>query len=289
MFARRNFVRNLVMSAVVSAMLGAVPLFGPAYLGQKPFQLVGRQAKAKVGDDNLRRIVDPGLRPYAAVGRFRGTMLCTAAIVAHPRIILTAGHCVTEKDGSVRRSNLSFQLGYEAGSARDNFEPMIWAIGSKQNIKRQTVRDASQDWAILVLDRTPIGVQPFVSDHESFETLKTRQRQLFMPSYSNDIGGAEFLSVDPACSIRDLMWDVLIHDCSGMFGSSGAPLLIQDRLQYAVAGIHTGAMFASDDGGHIAKFVGNRAIGSWMFTPSLLALVRQLNAEASHRVESPAY
>jgi protease YdgD len=294
MFARRNLVRHLLLSTVV-VMFGAVPLLGPAYFdaahfGQKPFHLIGHQAKAMVADVNLRRTVDPGLRPYAAVGRFRGTMLCTAAIVGHPRIILTAGHCVTEKDGSVRKSNLSFQLGYEAGTARGHFEAMVWAIGSKQNIKRQTVHDASQDWAILVLDRTPTGVQPFVLGYRhSIATLKALQRQFFMPSYSHDIGDAEFLSVDPACSVRDLMWEVLIHDCSGTFGSSGAPLLIEDRLQYAVAGIHTGAMFASDDAGHIAKFVGNRAIGSWTFAPSLLALVPQLNAEASRGVESPAY
>ncbi len=64
---------------------------------------------------------------------------------------------------------------------------------------------------------------------------------------------------------------------------------MRDRLGYAVIGIHTGSMFASDDGGHVAKFVGNRAIGSWMFTEALLALSRQLNGEVSHNLDSPTY
>lgn len=286
MFARRTSIRDFVLSAVVLAILGAGPLLGLSHV-----QLVGRQANAIIGtaDEHPRRIVDATGRPYAAVGRFKGTMLCTAAIVGHPRIILTAGHCITEKDGSIRKSNLSFQLGYQAGIEWGRFDAMVWAIGSKQNFKRQTVHDASHDWAILVLDRTPIGVEPFILHPYSFETLKARERQLLMPSYSNDIGQADFLSVDPTCSIRDLMWDVLIHDCRGAFGSSGAPLLIRDRLQLAVVGIHTGSMFASDDTGHITKFVGNRAIGSWMFTPSLLRILRQLKDEPLNDMARAAY
>jgi hypothetical protein len=48
-------------------------------------------------------------------------------------------------------------------------------------------------------------------------------------------------------------------------------------------------MFASDDHGHVAKFVGNRAIGSWMFAEPLLALSRRLNGEGSQDAVSPIY
>lgn len=288
MLAMRAFLPLGGFAIVATVMLPILGAKAPTGVGPQP---VGRgtEALAEASDDDARRIVDARFAPYSAVGRLKGTMVCTAAIVLHPRIIITAGHCVTERDGTTKRSNLSFQPGYQAGIDLGRFEAKVWAVGSKQSFKRQSVHDASQDWVILVLDRTPKGVEPFLLSHLSFETLKSRERQFLMPSYSNDIGDAEVLSVDPTCSIRDLAWDVLVHDCRGRFGSSGAPLLMRDQLQYVVVGIHTGSMFASDDAGHVAKFVGNRAIGSWMFTQSLLALLRQLNSEASHDVESPTY
>jgi hypothetical protein len=48
-------------------------------------------------------------------------------------------------------------------------------------------------------------------------------------------------------------------------------------------------MFASDDQGHVAKFVGNRAVGSWMFADPVLELSRQLNGEVSQDLVSPIY
>jgi protease YdgD len=288
MLTRRTHIWDFAaLSALaLAAAIGARPLLGSGHV-----HLVGIQTEAetKAADVFLRHIVDARLKPYAAVGKFEGAMACTAAIVVDPRIIVTAGHCITERDGSIRKSRLSFRLGYQAGTELGRFAATVWAVGSKQSFKRQSVHNASQDWVILVLDRAPKGVEPFVLGDHSFDALKARERELFMPSYSNDIGDAEFLVVDPACSIRDLVWDVLIHDCRGRFGSSGAPLLLRDRLQPALVGIHTGSMFASDDAGHVAKFVGNRAIGTWTFTQSLLALRRELNFDASHDVESPKY
>lgn len=254
-------------------------------------QSVARQAETPVEgtDVDPRRIVDARLQPYAAVGKFKGTMMCTAAIILHPRIIITAGHCITERDGTIRRSNLSFRPGYQTGTDLGRFEATVWAVGSKQDFKQQSVHAAAQDWVILVLDRAPAGARPFLLSRHSFEALKSLEQKFLMPSYSNDVSDAEVLSVDPACSIRDLVWDALVHDCKARFGSSGAPLLMRDRLQYAITGIHTGSLFASDKDGHVAKFVGNRAIGSWMFTEALLALVRRLNRDAIHDVRSTAY
>lgn len=216
-------------------------------------------------------------------------MLCTAASVLHPRIIITAGHCITERDGTTKKSNLFFQPGFQVGTDLGLFKARVWAVGSKQNFKRQSVHDAAQDWVILVLDGTPEGVEPFLLGDHPFEVLKSRQKEIVMPSYSMDIGNAEVLSVDPNCSIRDFVWEVLIHDCRAQFGSSGAPLLMRDRLGYAVVGTHTGSMFASDDHGHVAKFVGNRAVGSWMFVEQVFELSRQLNSEVSQDMVSPNY
>lgn len=272
----------IVGMSIVIAAEGPVGA-GPQLVNQ------GIEASSEASDVDTRRVVDARLPPYSAVGRFRGTMLCTAAIVLHPRIIITAGHCITERDGTTRKFNLFFQPGFQAGTDLGLFKAKVWAVGSKQNFKRQSVHDAAQDWAILVLDRAPKGVEPFLLGQHPFEALKSLQKQIVMPSYSIDIGNAEVLSVDPNCSIRDFVWEVLIHDCRAQFGSSGAPLLMRGRLGYAVIGTHTGSMFASDDHGHVAKFVGNRAVGSWMFAKQVFELSRQLNSEVSQDMVSPIY
>ena len=252
---------------------------------------VGPQGEGSIerGDTDPRRIVDVRLPPYTAIGKFKGTMTCTAAIVLDPRIIVTAGHCVTDRNGTIKRSDLSFRLGYQGGTDLGRFEAILWAVGSNQSFKQQSVHEASQDWAILVLDRAPKDVHPFLLSHHSLEALKSLARQILMPSYSYDVGNAEVLSVDSACSVRDLLWEVLVHDCKGRLGSSGAPLLMRDGLRYTVIGIHTGAMFAGDEAGHVAKYIGNRAIGSWMFEARLLALSKRLNAETNSEAGSPAY
>ncbi|MFZ5734879.1 MAG: trypsin-like serine peptidase [Pseudomonadota bacterium] len=276
--------------AIVGAMMLSVIVAAKEPIGVGA-QLVNQEIEtsSEASSADARRIVDARLPPYSAVGRFRGTMLCTAAIVLHPRIIITAGHCITERDGTTRKSNLFFQPGFQVGTDLGLFKAKVRAVGSKQNFKRQSVYDAAQDWVILVLDRAPKGVEPFRLGDHPVEALKSRQQQIVMPSYSIDIGNAEVLSVDPNCSIRDFVWDVLIHDCRAQFGSSGAPLLMRDRLGYAVVGTHTGSMFASDDQGHVAKFVGNRAVGSWMFADPVLELSRQLNGEVSQDLVSPIY
>ncbi|ANW04790.1 trypsin-like serine peptidase [Bradyrhizobium icense] len=277
--------------AILATATLVIATTGPPSVGD-PQSIPANGEEAPQGTNvDPRRIVDARLPPYAAVGRFKGTMGCTAAIVLHPRIIVTAAHCVTHRDGSVKQSNLSFRLGYQAETALGDFQATVATIGSIQSFRRQSVHDASRDWAILVLDRAPAGVHPFLLSSYSVASLKSLEQQILMPSYSNDIGDAEVLSVDPACTVRDLVWHALIHDCKARYGSSGAPLLVRDRdgPWYAVVGIHTGSMFASDEDGHVAKFIGNRAIAASMFAEAVVALSRRLDADAVPDVGSAAY
>jgi V8-like Glu-specific endopeptidase len=237
-----------------------------------------------------RQIVDARLSPYSAIGKFKGTMTCTAAIVLNPRIIVTAGHCVTERNGTTRRSNLSFQPGYQSGTDLGRFQATIWgAVGSNQSFTHESVREASRDWAILLLDRAPAGVHPFLLSYRSLRGFELVQRQIFLPAYSSDVVRAEVLSVDLNCIISDLVSDTLIHNCMARPGSSGAPLLLQDGPDYAVIGIHAASMFASGADGHVGKFVGNQAVGSWMFSETALALSRQLDSAPVQTVNSGEY
>ncbi|MEH2611135.1 trypsin-like serine peptidase [Bradyrhizobium sp. AZCC 1693] len=254
-------------------------------------QLAARADKASVSlfDGGHRQIVDARFSPYSAVGKFKGTMTCTAAMILDPRIIVTAAHCIMERDGTIRESSFSFQPGYRSANHNAKFDATVWAVGSRQSAEHETVRDAARDWAILVLDRAPLGVKPFALSRHPIGTLGLSELQLQLPAYSDDIGDAEALSVDPACAVRDLVWDTLIHNCTGGRGSSGAPLLVREERGYAIIGIQAASIFEGDQTGHIARFVGGQAIGSWMFMKAALASSRQLNAEPVPAVSSGDY
>jgi V8-like Glu-specific endopeptidase len=290
--ARQNYRDEKMIALQTLLTLGGLAILLPVTLAELPSSFIQQsvvrrdEATHSVTEVDHRRIVDARLSQYSAVGRFKGTMTCTAAIVLDPRIIVTAAHCITERDGTTRRSNLTFQPGYQTGTDLGRFKATVWAVGSKQSFTHETIREASRDWAILVLDRAPAGVHPFLLSHHSLKALELVERQILLPAYSNDIVNAEVLSVDAACAVRDEVWGALVHTCMARPGSSGAPLVVRDGSGYAIIGIHTASMFASDEEGHIAKFIGNQAVGSWMFSETVIALSRQLDSVSVQTVSS---
>ena len=241
-------------------------------------------APGEAREDGAVDVEDGRLPVHAAVGRFTGTMVCTAAIVLHPRIIITAAHCIASRDALASRTKPIFQPAKRAGRDLDRFEATVWAVGSEQRFTAQSVRGASNDWAILVLDRVPVGMRPLRLRSDSAEELKRLERQILMPGYMMDPAGSLSLRLDPACSVRDLMWNVLLHDCQASAGTSGAPLLMWDGQWYALVGIHTGSIFASDEDGRIGESIGNSAIGAWSFAQALTALSRRLQDDAADDV-----
>lgn len=283
----------MITSQTIAA-LGSLVVLLPVVLADLPSvrpQSVLSSVELPAGGTHAdhRRIVDARLSPYSAVGKFSGTMTCTAAVILDPRIVITAGHCITERDGTVRRSNLSFQLGYQTGADLRRFEATVWAVGAKQSFGHESVQQASNDWAILILDRAPTGVHPLRLSHHSLAIPRSPERQIVLPAYSNNTASAEVLSVDPDCAVRELIWDTVLHDCMAQPGSSGAPLLMRDGSEYVVVGIHTASMFASDEDGHVAQFLGNQAIGSWTFQEAARALSRRLKTELVHDAGSAEY
>src|SRR6266702_7313567 len=127
------------------ALLGGLVVLLPVDLTDLPSRLTeqsvvrGNDRSHSVTEFDPRQIVDARRLPYSAIGRFKGTMTCTAAVVLNPRIIITAGHWITEGDGTIRRSDLSFQLGYQTGTDLGRFQATVWASGSKQRFGHETV------------------------------------------------------------------------------------------------------------------------------------------------------
>ncbi len=215
-----------------------------------------------------RHIVDARVPPYTAVGRLTGLMICTGALVADPRIVVTAAHCVVEHDGKVTVSKLTFQPGYQMGLALDRFSGEVWAVGSLRQFEYVTVHDASNDWAIVVLDRSADPIRPLWVRSYGRETDGPLEGNILLPAYSDDFAGADVLAVDTACSVDKIVWEILLHDCAVSHGASGAPLLVRDGDWYAVIGINSGAMaFPTSRGRRIVHR--NAAIGSSFFAAAL--------------------
>jgi V8-like Glu-specific endopeptidase len=279
---------------IAKSLLGCLVISLPVLWLELPsgvsLRLAARADKASVSllDGSHRQIVDARISPYSAVGKFKGTMTCTAAMILDPRIIVTAAHCIMERDGTIRGSSFSFQPGYRSGNHSAKFDATVWAVGSRQSAEHETVGDAARDWAILVLDRAPSGIEPFALSRYPIGTSGLSELQLQLPAYSDNTGDAEALSVDPACAVRDLLWDTLIHNCTAGRGSSGAPLLVREEQSYAIIGIQAASVFEDDQSGHM-RFVGSQATGSWMFMNAALALSRQLNTEPVPAVNSGDY
>jgi V8-like Glu-specific endopeptidase len=241
-----------------------------------------RPTSTEAPGDSAIAIEDGHLPAHAAVGRFTGTMVCTAAVVLHPRIIITAAHCIAKRDESGSLTKPTFRPARGVGSSVDRFEATVWAVGSRQLATAQSARDASNDWAILVLDRAPANTRPLHVRGLSAEELIRLPQQILMPAYAVDAAGSLSLRLDPSCSVSALMWNVLLHDCKASAGASGAPLLIHDGQWYALVGIHTGSMFAVDEHGHIAGSIGNSANGATSFIDALAALSRRLQSDGAY-------
>ena len=237
-------------------------------------------------DARTRRVVDARLPPYAAVGRLSGSMVCTAALVVHPRIAVTAAHCVTSGNGLISLLPPIYASGYQAGSELGHFKALVWAFGAQQDFKGQSARDASNDWAVLLLEGAPAGIRPFLLSDPPADTLMALGSQVEMPSYAIDVGEAQVLSLDPACSIRKHAWNVLVHDCKTSSGGSGAPLLIRQQDWYAVIGIHTAAIWERDQM-HVMQPIGHEAVGSRSFADAVYALERRLERGGDLAVTGP--
>lgn len=240
--------------------------------------------------DYGRHAINEQPPPYWAIGKLAGPLPCTGAIVLHPRIVLTASHCVTRNMSPPAHGTLTFQLAYQAASRSSAFNGRLWAMGAIQHRDWQTVHEASEDWAIVLLEGRPRGIRPLRVSNYSLQQLMSHQGQLLLPRYSFDIAKAELLGLGAPCSIRGEAWRILLHDCAATTSASGAPLLMKDDVWYAVVGVHSGSMYVDDEDDHSLRRLGKSAIRVDRFAGSLRDLLGKLDAEDdTDRVHPPAY
>ena len=235
---------------------------------------VGAGPAQDAGDDGpqadrnpTRFVIDARIAPFSAIGRLAGVVICTGSLVLDPRIVVTAAHCVVERDGSLTRSTLTFQPGYQPGSDGGSFTGDVWAVGSLRQYMSQTAHDAASDWAIIVLDQPPDDIRP-LGLQEYGKNSDGPLEGILLPSYGKDMSDAQVLTVDLACSVTEIVWEVLLHDCAASHGASGAPLLVRDGFWYAVIGINSGAI-ALPVPRHRQTIIRNSAVGSRFFSAAI--------------------
>lgn len=167
------------------------------------------------------------LRGFEPVGRvdIENGGFCTGALIA-PDLVLTAGHCVVERDGTpVDAARIVFRAGFSRGTSLAEV-PVARTIADPdyRNLDPAPLDMIERDVALLQL------AEPIPSSVISPFTVARPGNgdEVSVVSYAE--GREEALSWQRLCKVVGREDRLIAVDCDVTFGSSGAPVL--DRSGY---------------------------------------------------------
>lgn len=194
-------------------------------------------------NSGLRSLItgDEG-RGWEGVGRLNMGQhaFCTGALVAE-NLVLTAGHCLFDKDTGQRisESEIEFLAGWRSGraSAYRNVRRVI-VHPDYEFSSNDTQHRVRYDLALLELDQ-PIRSSS-IRPYETFGQ-PAKGAEVGVVSYAHD--RAESPSLQEQCNVLARQSGTLILSCDVDFGSSGAPVFIfQDGAPRIVSVVSAKAM-----------------------------------------------